>query len=107
MKPMPMERIPLNTLAIAFGLAGLAEVWTAGADVLGLPSAIGWTLWAVAAIAWLWLLIAHLARGARTHLPLGDQLRHPVQGPIASLVPVVALLLGSALHHLQPVAGRW
>jgi len=103
--PVPAERIPLNTWAIAFGLAGLAEAWTAATPLLGLPDAVRWVLWVVAAVGWIWLLVAHVARGLRTRLPLGDQLRHPAQGPIAALVPVVALLLGIQLDEVAPLAG--
>jgi tellurite resistance protein len=99
------ERIPLNTFAIAFGLAGLAEAWTAAGRLFRWPDAVGWAFWAVAAVAWVALLVAHGARGARTGLRLRDQLRHPAQGPIAALVPVVAMLLGEQLVRLQPVAG--
>ncbi|WP_431245537.1 transporter [Leifsonia xyli] len=99
------QRIPLNTLAIAFGLAGLAGVWTTAGRLLGAPEAIGQALWAVVAIAWLWLIVAHLRRGARSAESLADQLRHPAQGPIAALVPVVGMLIGADLYRFVPVAG--
>jgi tellurite resistance protein len=99
------KRIPLNTLAIAFGLAGLAEVWTVAGQLLGVPDAIGQALWVVVAIAWIWLIVAHLRRGARSAESLAQQLRHPAQGPIAALVPVVGMLLGADLYRFVPLAG--
>ncbi|MGO4592804.1 transporter [Leifsonia sp. 2TAF2] len=99
------QRIPLNTLAIAFGLAGLAGVWTTAGRLLGVPEAVGQALWAVAAVGWLWLIVAHLRRGARSAESLADQLRHPAQGPIAALVPVVGMLIGADLYRFVPVAG--
>ena len=100
-----MTRIPLNTFAIGFGLAGLAEAWDVAGSSLGLPPFIAQLLWAVAAIAWLWLLVAHLVRGARSGDRLSDQLRHPAQGPIAALVPITAMLLAGDLLTLAPLAG--
>jgi len=93
----PAGRIPLNTLAVAFGLAGLAEAWTAAGDALSFPTAVGSAFWVVVAVAWVWLLAAHVRRGAQVRRPLSQQLADPVQGPIAALVPVVAMLLGTAL----------
>lgn len=101
----PHERIPLNTLAIPFGLAGLAESWTASSAVLGLPEIVPNVFWLIAAAGWVGMIVAHLVRGARVRLPLADQLRHPAQGPIAALVPVVGMLLGARLARALPTAG--
>ncbi|NUU06290.1 transporter [Leifsonia sp. C5G2] len=102
----PAQRIPLNTLAIAFGLAGLAAIWTAAGQLLGVPDLIGQALWGVVGVAWIWLIVAHLRRGARSAESLADQLRHPAQGPIAALVPVVGMLLGADLYRFVPLAGE-
>lgn len=101
----PAQRIPLNTLAIAFGLAGLATIWTTAGRLLGVPEPVGQALWGVVAVAWIWLIVAHLRRGARSTETLGQQLRHPAQGPIAALVPVVGMLLGADLYRFVPIAG--
>jgi tellurite resistance protein len=93
----PTERISLNTLAIPFGLAGLAETWTTFGVVLGLPQGVGRAFWVVTAVAWVGILTAHLRRGRVVGRPLVEQLSHPVQGPVAALVPVVGMLLGAAL----------
>jgi tellurite resistance protein len=98
-------RIPLNTLAIPFGLSGLAEVWTEASSDLGWPPGIADALWAVAAIAWVWLIVAHVVRGSRSGSSLGSQLRHPAQGPIGALTAIVGMLLGATLYRLLPVAG--
>jgi len=100
------ERIPLNTLAICFGLAGSAGTWTAAGEVLDFPAVVPWVLWAVTAIAWIWLIAAHVVRGVAVGKGVGGQLRHPVQGPIAALVPVVGLLLGARLTLVAPIAGK-
>ncbi|MEV0069243.1 MULTISPECIES: hypothetical protein [unclassified Amycolatopsis] len=99
-------RYPFTTFAISFGLVGLAGVWTRAAPALGLPRAVPQAFWAVAAISWVWLMIAHVVRGAKSEQQLIDHLRHPAQGPIASLAPVVEMLLASDLFTWSPVAGR-
>jgi tellurite resistance protein len=100
------ERIPLNTLAIAFGLAGLAQDWSLAHRYLGAPLAIADGLWAVVTISWLWLLVAHLVRGRRSAQSLAAQLRHPAQGPIAAIIPIVAMLIGANLYRYWPAGGR-
>ena len=100
----PAVRIPLNTLAIGFGLSGLAGVWTVGTAALALPIGIGLALWALAAASWLGLIVAHTARGARATETLREQLRNPVQGPIAALAPIVGMLLAGSLHSYLPAA---
>lgn len=104
-RPEP-TRIPLNTLAIGFGLAGLAGAWSKATPALHLPPVVTQSFWAIAAAAWVWLLVAHLIRGARSGQRLRDQLRHPVQGPFAALAPVTAMLLSADLFTISPVAGR-
>jgi tellurite resistance protein len=98
-------RIPLNTFAIGFGLAGLAEVWSTAGRTLGFPGIVAQVLWLIAAIAWVWLIVAHLVRGAGSGSSLSAQLRHPAQGPIAALVPITGMLLAGDLLTLVPVAG--
>lgn len=100
------ERIPLNTLAIPFGLSGLAETWTAGSRVLSLPDVVADVFWLLAGVAWIWMITAHLIRGVRVHQPLAAQLRHPAQGPIAALVPVVGMLLGARVFRYSPTVGE-
>ncbi|MFJ2979341.1 MFS transporter [Curtobacterium sp. NPDC087082] len=97
-------RLPLNTFGIAFGTAGLAGTWTAAGSLLGAPTAIGEVLWAAAAIAWAVTIVRYLHRpgGLRA---IGADLRHPVLGPFAALVPAVGSLLAAHLATWAPVAG--
>ncbi|GAA3632587.1 hypothetical protein GCM10022200_14400 [Microbacterium awajiense] len=104
---MPIrERIPLNTLAIPFGTAGLAEVWTAVADALDWSRAVVAVAWGAAAVVWAAMIVAHVRRGIVTGLPLAAQLRHPVQGPIAVLALVVPVLLSAAALRVWPDPAR-
>ena len=98
-------RIPLNTLAIGFGIVGLASLWATAAPALGIPAAVPVVLWFAAAVAWLWLIVAHAVRGSRSADSLLAQLKHPAQGPIAAIVPVVGMLLGGAHHTVWPAGG--
>lgn len=102
----PHERIPLNTWAIAFGTAGLAEAWSEADRSLGWWPVVSTAWWLVTLVVWAWLLVAHLLRGRRTGLPLGPQLRHPAQGPTAAIVPVVAILLGAQLAAVSLLVAR-
>ncbi|MFJ3407383.1 transporter [Promicromonospora sp. NPDC090134] len=99
------SRIPLNTLAVALGVAGVAETWSAASAVVELPPAVPQVFWGTAAVAMVWLITAHVVRGIRVKSPLKDQLRHPAQGPLAAIVPVIGMLLGSDLVTWSPVAG--
>lgn len=90
-------RLPFTYFAIPFGLSGIAGTWSISAAALGVPRAVGLSLWAAAAVAWLAVLTAYAlrARGAAGSV-MGD-LRDPYRGPFGALVPVVAVLIGGAL----------
>jgi tellurite resistance protein len=98
-----MRRIPLNTLAIGFGLAGLAGTWTAADRLLGVASVVPDALWLLDAVVLAGLLTLHALRGRRAAQTLVDQLRDPAQRPLGALVPVVMMFLGA---RLQPFAPR-
>ncbi|WAL68152.1 hypothetical protein ORV05_10410 [Amycolatopsis cynarae] len=97
-------RLPLNTLGIGFGLAGLAGTWTAAGPALGAPKAAGEILWGVAAVAWLVTLLRYAA-AARLR-DIAEDLRHPVLGPFAALAPTTGSLLAAHLATFLPATGR-
>jgi tellurite resistance protein len=100
----PRPRLPLNTFGIAFGTAGIAGSWTAAGDLLGAPMAISQVLWAAAAIAWVVTIVRYLRRPGGIRAVIAD-LRNPVLGPFAALVPIVGSLLAAHLSTWVPVAG--
>ncbi len=102
----PVARLPLNYLAIPFGLCGIASTWTIAAAALAVPSAIGFALWAIAAISWLTVLTAYFWRARHASGTVLADLKHPFLGPFASLAPVVAILIGGSMEQLWPVAAR-
>ncbi|WP_188509281.1 transporter [Conyzicola nivalis] len=104
-QPNGATRIPLNTLAISFGTAGLASMWTSAGKALGLPDWPADTAWVIAAVVWVWLIVAHTVRGRASADTLVGQLQHPAQGPIAAIVPVVGMMLGAHLFLYWPVGG--
>jgi tellurite resistance protein TehA-like permease/MFS family permease len=100
----PRPRLPLNTFGIAFGTAGIAGTWTAAGIELGAPPAVGEVLWAAAAVAWVVTIVRYLRRPGGVRAILSD-LRHPVLGPFAALIPAVGSLLAAHLATWLPVAG--
>jgi tellurite resistance protein len=101
----PPTRIPMTTFGIAFGLAGLAGTWSLAAGTLGAPEAVAAALWALTAVAWVWLIVAHAVRGRRSAERLIDQLRNPTQGPVAALAPVVGMFVGAEVYESLPGLG--
>ncbi|MFD6138794.1 transporter [Promicromonospora sp. NPDC060271] len=94
--------VPLNYFGMSFGLAGLAGTWTEAATLLGSPPLLGELLWALAMLVWIGT-IGTYAVGARTLSHVVQDLRHPVLGPFAALVPLPPMLLGAHLAGLAPV----
>lgn len=100
----PRPRLALNTFGIAFGTAGIACTWTAAGVELDAPSAVGEVLWAAAAVAWVVTIVRYLRRPGGPPAVLAD-LRHPVLGPFAALVPAVGSLLSAHLAGALPTLG--
>ncbi len=103
---LPATRLPLNTFAISFGLAGLAATWSAAQGALRLPWWIPQIFWALAGFAWLFLIVLHMWRGVRSAESTLAQLRHPVQGPLGGLIPATAMLLTADLGAFELTAAR-
>jgi tellurite resistance protein len=100
-----LARIPLNTFAIPLGLTGLAEIWSDAGTALAFPVALTEAFWIIATGAWLWMITAHIVRGARSDASFASQLKHPAQGPVAAIMPIVGMLIGINLHAFWAVAG--
>lgn len=104
-RPGSIDRVPLNTLAIALGLTGVASTWSAVTAVAAIPPQIAQVFWVISAMATVWLLTAHAFRGRHSGKPLRGQLRDPVQGPLAVIVPLVGMLIGADAIHWLPTVG--
>lgn len=99
----PRSGPPPNFFAIPLGLAGLGEVWTAAARILGTPEVVADVVNLLAAVVWTTLLLLYASGGLRR---LCSDLRDPVRAPFVSLVPICAMLLGAALARDELAAGR-
>ncbi|GAA0478830.1 hypothetical protein Ade02nite_40530 [Paractinoplanes deccanensis] len=92
--------MPLNFFGIAFGLAGLAGTWTAASAADLAPAAVGDILWWAVLVVWLALVARYIARASPSDL------RHPILGPFAALVPTTGLLMGGRLAGTWLTGGR-
>jgi tellurite resistance protein len=88
------------------GLAGLAEIWSTATRALGWSNAVAEAFWVLAAGAWLLTIVAHAVRGGRSKETLASQLKHPIQGPVAAIWPIVGMALGANLDQFWPLGGR-
>jgi tellurite resistance protein len=105
MTTSPVTRIALGTFAIPLGLTGLAELWSDVGSALHFPLALTEPFWAIAAVATIWVIVAHFVRGVRSDASFASQLRHPAQGPVAAMIPIVGMLIGINLHGFWPIGG--
>ena len=100
---MRPPRVPPNFFAIAFGLAGLGQVWRSAAKPLGVSPAVADVIFIVAAAVWAVLVVAYLAQGRRQVLAdFGD----PVLGAFLSLAVITPTLLAAALAPSAMSAAR-
>lgn len=103
---MVNERIHLNTFGIPFALCGIASVWSQAEAAFPISAVVSISLWVIAFVVFIAFLVAHSSAGTRTRQKLISQLRHPEQAPMASLVPMIVMLLGQSLSHCIPGGGR-
>jgi tellurite resistance protein len=97
------RRIPPNLFGVAFGLAGLAQVWQAAERVVGAPPAVANALFIVAAAAWALIVVAYFSQGWRQVLAdLGDV----ALAPFVSLAFIIPMLFGAALYPYAATSGR-
>jgi nitroreductase/tellurite resistance protein TehA-like permease len=104
-RPGSIDRVPLNTFAIALGLTGVASTWSAVTAAAAIPPQIAQVFWALSAVSTIWLVSIHAVRGRRSGKPLRAQLRDPVQGPLAVIVPLVGMLIGADVASWLPAVG--
>jgi tellurite resistance protein len=95
--------IPPNTASIAFGLAGLSDVWRAAAVLLGVPITVADVVLIIAAAVWFAQVVGYLLQGPRR---LTLDWRDPVLSPFLSLMVITPLLLAAGLSQAAFAAGR-
>jgi tellurite resistance protein len=103
--PPEARHLTANLFAVAFGVAGLAQAWTAVTQLAGASDWPGNVLWIVAAVTWLITLIAYLANvGAQDRWK--TELSDPTFGPFTALIVIVPMLLGAQLAEEARGAGE-
>jgi len=95
--------IPPNFFGIAFGLAGLAEVWTLASPTLGVTDVVGRVLLLVATAVWVTLMVIYFSKGWRG---VRDDWRNPIFSPFLALVVLVPTLLAGELCSVELGVGR-
>lgn len=100
-------RMPPNTFGIAFGLAGLALLWTAVHSLLAQVGPVMVMTFAIAAAVWVVLLVGYLAKAAMRPRAVWADLTHTIQAPFVSLAPISGMVLGAVLHQWAPAAALW
>lgn len=93
------RRMPPNTFSIAFGLAGLTMMWAAMDAIVVDVGILVPVLTALSTIVWLALVAAYLVKISGPGL-LQKDLDDPLMGPFVSMIFVVGLLNGAAMHQL-------
>ena len=93
--------IPANFFSITMGLAGLAGAWRLAANLYGFPAQIANIMYLTAAMVYLLLVGAFVARFVLARQSVIAELEHPVIGPFNSLLPISGMLLALGL---QPYA---
>ncbi|MGV8967221.1 MAG: transporter [Cellulomonas sp.] len=101
-RPPARPRIPLNTLAIPFGLLGFAGCWSTARIAFSWDPWVAQVFWIIATVVLAWVVAAHTVRGRHAGSTLRSQLKHPAQGPIAAILPVSVTLIGAHLYTNVP-----
>jgi len=103
-QPRTPQRITPNLFAISFGLAGLAQAWTAAHRSIGAPRAVADALWLVDVAVWITTLALYLRSLAADHRWRTELADH-VFGPFVSVPAIVGLLLSGGLAGHARAAG--
>ncbi len=94
-----------NLFAVAFGLAGLAQAWSAAAKLARASDWPGDVLWILTAVIWLVTLAAYLANVAAQRR-WKTELSDPTFGPFTVLIVIIPMLLGARLADQARGAGE-
>ena len=95
--------IPPNFFGIAFGLAGLAELWVFATPIWGFSDVVGRVMELVAGVVWLALVLLYLSKGANR---LVDDWRNQLFSPFIALAAIVPTLLAGGLCDVNLAVGR-
>ncbi|MFI5728745.1 hypothetical protein ACIA49_01415 [Kribbella sp. NPDC051587] len=85
----------LTLFGMPLGLAGLGGAWSAATSLVHAPAWPAEIFYGASDALWLTFVITYLRGGCRTRGAFSDDLRHPMSGPFASVIPLVAVLLSA------------
>ena len=94
-----------NLFAVPFGLAGLAQAWSAVTQLAGASDWPANALWIVAALTWLITAVAYLTNVAAQHR-WKTELSDPTFGPFTALIVIVPMQLSVPLAEQARGAGE-
>ncbi|AYG04045.1 TDT family transporter [Gryllotalpicola protaetiae] len=95
--------IGLVHFGVPLGVAGLAGAWTAAQGALNASAWVPDGLWTIAGLLWLIFGALYIGRRLRTPGWFRADLHHPVLGPFAAYLPLIAVLL---MTHFGQYLGR-
>jgi tellurite resistance protein len=101
----PALRLTANLFAVAFGVVGLAQAWSAVALLAGASDWPADAAWIIAAVIWLVTVVGYLANVAAQRR-WKTELSDPTFGPFTALIVIVPMLLGARLAQQARGAGE-
>jgi tellurite resistance protein len=107
-KPL-LARLSIATFGMVMGLGGLANAWGVAAATFPLPLVISQVLLALAAIAFVVLVAAHLAKLCLHFDAVAEEFAHPVRASFFPAVSVAAVVLSIGTRRYAPALaeGLW
>jgi len=100
-----LPQVPPSFFSAILGLAGLANDWRAAHLAWSLPSAIGETIYALAALTWLVVAVLYGRKWIASPAAAREEAEHAIQCCFIGLGGVATLLIAQgALPYSRPVA---
>lgn len=97
--PTPPAGVTLNLFGMPLGVAALGGGWTIATPALAAPSWPTEVLYGASATLWAIFTVVYVVNGIRARGRFRADLRHPLSGPFAAYIPMVAILL--CTHYSQ------
>lgn len=97
--------VPASYFGIVLGLAGLGNAWRAATQVWHFPAIISESIYAIAGVVWLALVILYALKAVVTPAKVAEEAAHPVQCCFIGLAGVSTMLIaGGLIPHWRPGA---
>ncbi len=93
-----LAHFPVTFFAVVMGLAGVSLAWSRSAAVLGVPEAVGQTLFWVALVVYAAVLVAYVSKAVWYPEAVRAEFAHPVRLAFVPTITISLLLLAAAAH---------